>query len=220
MKTIIFDLDGTILDTLVDLKNAVNHGLKSRNLPEKDLDFVRKAIGNGTKALIQRCTPCNISEEERSIVFDIFKSYYFKHFTDNTKPYKGMLEMLKKLKENGNVLLAVVSNKDNDLTQQLINKEFPGVFDIIQGSYFDKPRKPDPYLINKILNENNIDKKDCLYIGDTNIDKESADNAGLKYLLVNYGYRTKEELEKMCPNDTSISTVEQLYNFIYLWVNL
>lgn len=220
MKTIIFDLDGTILDTLVDLKNAVNHGLKSRNLPEKDLDFVRKAIGNGTKVLIQRCTPCNISEEERSIVFDIFKSYYFKHFTDNTKPYKGMLEMLKKLKENGNVLLAVVSNKDNDLTLQLINKEFPGVFDIIQGSYFDKPRKPDPYLINKILNENNIDKKDCLYIGDTNIDKESADNAGLKYLLVNYGYRTKEELEKMCPNDTSISTVNELYNFIYLWVNL
>lgn len=220
MKTIIFDLDGTILDTLVDLKNAVNHGLKSRNLPEKDLDFVRKAIGNGTKVLIQRCTPCNISEEERSIVFDNFKSYYFKHFTDNTKPYKGMLEMLKKLKDNNDVLLAVVSNKDNDLTQQLINKEFPGVFDIIQGSYFDKPRKPDPYLINKILNENNIDKKDCLYIGDTNIDKESADNAGLKYLLVNYGYRTKEELEKMCPNDTSISTVEQLYNFIYLWVNL
>ena len=220
MKTIIFDLDGTILDTLVDLKNAVNHGLKSRNLPEKDLDFVRKAIGNGTKVLIQRCTPCNISEEGRSIVFDNFKSYYFKHFTDNTKPYKGMLEMLKKLKENVNVLLAVVSNKDNDLTQQLINKEFPGVFDIIQGSYFDKPRKPDPYLINKILNENNIDKKDCLYIGDTNIDKESADNAGLKYLLVNYGYRTKEELEKMCPNDTSISTVNELYNFIYLWVNL
>ena len=192
MKTIIFDLDGTILDTLVDLKNAVNHGLKSRNLPEKDLDFVRKAIGNGTKVLIQRCTPCNISEEERSIVFDNFKSYYFKHFTDNTKPYKGMLEMLKKLKDNNDVLLAVVSNKDNDLTQQLINKEFPGVFDIIQGSYFDKPRKPDPYLINKILNENNIDKKDCLYIGDTNIDKESADNAGLKYLLVNYGYRTKD----------------------------
>lgn len=220
MKTIIFDLDGTILDTLVDLKNAVNQGLKSRNLPEHDLDFVRKAIGNGTKVLIQRCTPCNISEEERSIVFDIFKSYYFKHFTDNTKPYKGMLEMLKKLKENGNVLLAVVSNKDNDLTQQLINKEFPGVFDIIQGSYFDKPRKPDPYLINKILNENNIDKKDCLYIGDTNIDKESADNADLKYLLVNYGYRTKEELEKMCPNDTSISTVNELYNFIYLWVSL
>ena len=76
MKTLIFDLDGTILDTLVDLKNAVNHGLNFRNLPKKDLEFVRKAIGNGTQVLIKRCTPCNISDEERQIVFNEFKSYY------------------------------------------------------------------------------------------------------------------------------------------------
>ena len=220
MKTIIFDLDGTILDTLVDLKNAVNHGLKSRNLPEKDLEFVRIAIGNGTKVLIKRCTPCNISEEERQIVFDTFKSYYFQHFTDNTRPYPGMVEMLKKLKEKYNIKLAVISNKDDDLTKQLIHKEFPYVFDIVQGSYSDKPKKPDPYLIDKVLNENNISKKECLYIGDTNVDKESAINAGIKYLLVNYGYRTKEELEKMCPTDTSISTIDELYNSISMWVNL
>ena len=128
--------------------------------------------------------------------------------------------MLLKLKENHNIKLAVVSNKDDDLTNQLIKKEFPRVFDIIQGSYFDKPRKPDPYLINKIINEHHIDKKDCLYIGDTNIDKESAMNAGLSYRLVNYGYRTKAELIKMCPNDTSISSVEELYHDILMWVNL
>ena len=219
MKYIIFDLDGTILDTLKDLANAVNYGLKSFNLPEKDLDFVRLAIGNGTKVLIKRCTPCNLSEEERSKVFDVFKNYYFKHFTDNTKPYPGIYEMLLKLKELKNIRLVVLSNKDDDLTKQLINKEFPRVFDIIQGSYIDKPRKPDPFLINKIINENNIDKKDCLYIGDTNVDKETADNANLKYLLVNYGYRNKEELIKMCPNDTSIDTVEELYHNILMWVN-
>ena len=220
MKTIIFDLDGTILNTLEDLKNAVNYGLKSRNLPEKDLEFVRLAIGNGTKVLIQKCTPCDICGNERDIVFNNFRDYYFKHFTDNTRPYPGIVNMLKKLKENEQVKLAVVSNKDHDLTTQLIDKEFPNIFDIVQGSYLDKPRKPDPYLINKILNENNINKEDCLYVGDTNIDKESATNAGLKYLLVNYGYRTKEELEKMCPGDTTIYTVEDLYNFIVLWVNL
>lgn len=219
MKYIIFDLDGTILDTLKDLANAVNYGLKSFNLPEKDIDFVRLAIGNGTKILIKRCTPCDLSEEERSKVFDVFKEYYFKHFTDNTKPYPGIYEMLLKLKELGNIKLVVLSNKDDDLTKQLINKEFPRVFDIIQGSYIDKPRKPDPYLISKILNENNIDKKDCLYVGDTNVDKETADNANLKYLLVNYGYRSKEELIKMCPNDTSIDTVEELYHNILMWVN-
>ena len=214
MKYIIFDLDGTILDTLQDLTNAVNYGLSSFNLPTKDIDFVRLAIGNGTKVLIKRCTPCDISEEERNKVFDIFKDYYFKHFTDNTKPYPGIYEMLLKLKETNKIKLVVLSNKDDDLTKQLINKEFPRVFDIIQGSYIDKPRKPDPYLINKIFNENNINKEDCLYIGDTNVDKETAESAGIEYRLVNYGYRTKEELEKMCPNDTSISTVNELYDSI------
>ena len=220
MKYIIFDLDGTILDTLQDLTNAVNYGLKSFNLPEKDLDFVRLAIGNGTKVLIKRCTPCDISEEERSKVFDVFKDYYFKHFTDNTKPYPGIYEMLLKLKEINNLKLVVLSNKDDDLTKQLINKEFPRVFDIVQGSYIDKPRKPDPYLINKIFNENHINKTDCLYIGDTNVDKETATNGGVIYRLVNYGYRNKEELEKMCPNDTTISTIDELYHTILKWVNL
>ena len=220
MKYIIFDLDGTILDTLLDLTNAVNYGLKSFNLPEKDIDFVRLAIGNGTKVLIKRCTPCDISEEERSKVFDVFKDYYFKHFTDYTKPYPGIYEMLLKLKEIDNLKLVVLSNKDDDLTKQLINKEFPRVFDIIQGSYIDKPRKPDPYLINKIFNENNINKEDCLYIGDTNVDKETASSTGIKYLLVNYGYRNKEELQKMCPNDTTISTIDELYHDILKWVNL
>ena len=217
MKTIIFDLDGTILNTLVDLKNAVNHGLKSRNLPEKDLEYVRTAIGNGTQVLIKRCCPKEISEEEREIVFANFKNYYLMHFADNTKPYEGILEMLKSL--TSKCKLAVVSNKDHDLTTKLINKEFNGLFDIVQGSYFDQPKKPNPYLINKIIKENKLDKKECLYIGDTNIDKESANNAELEYLLINYGYRTKEELEKMCPNDTSISTVNELYNNILMWVN-
>ena len=218
MKTLIFDLDGTILDTLVDLKNAVNHALNCFKLPEKDLEFVRKAIGNGTTVLIKRCTPSSLTDEERQIVFDVFKAYYLSHYDDFTKPYPGIKEMLIQLK--GKVTLAVVSNKDNDLTNKIINKEYPGLFDIIQGSYLDHPKKPDPYLINKIIKENNIDKDNCIYIGDTNVDKESATNVGLPYLLVNYGYRTKEELEKMCPNDTTISSVDELYNYLLKWVNL
>ena len=218
MKTLIFDLDGTILDTLQDLKNAVNHGLNFYNLPEKDLEFVRKAIGNGTTVLIKRCTPSSLNDDERLKVFNVFKAYYLKHYADYTKPYPGIKELLEKLHDK--VRLAVVSNKDNDLTNKIIRKEFGNLFDIVQGSYLDHPKKPDPYLINKIIKENNINKEDCLYIGDTNIDKESATNAGLPYLLVNYGYRTKEELEKMCPEDTTISTVDELYNEILKWVNL
>lgn len=216
MKTVIFDLDGTILDTLEDLKNAVNHALKFYNYPEKDLEFVRKAIGNGTQVLIKRCTPCTISEEDYHKVFNEFKSRYLAHFADYTRPYEGIKDLLGALK--GKCLIAVVSNKDNDLTQNLINKEFLGLFDIIQGSYFDRPKKPDPYLVDKILDENNINKEDCLYIGDTNVDKESALNAGLDYRLVSYGYRTKEELEKMCPNDTPFSSVNELSDYLLKWV--
>ena len=217
MKTIIFDLDGTILDTLEDLKNAVNHALNFYNYPEKSLEFVRKAIGNGTQVLIKRCTPCTISEEDYKKVFKLFKEYYLSHYAEYTRPYEGIKDLLESLK--GKCVIAVVSNKDNDLTQNLINKEFPGLFDIIQGSYFDRPKKPDPYLIDKILDENNTNKEDCLYVGDTNVDKESADNAGLKYRLVSYGYRTKEELEKMCPNDTPFSSVKELSDYLLKWVN-
>ena len=106
------------------------------------------------------------------------------------------------------------------MTNKIIKKKFGNLFDIVQGSYLNHPKKPDPYLINKIIKENNINKEDCLYVGDTNVDKESATNAGLPYLLVNYGYRTKEELEKMCPEDTTISTVDELYKEIIKWVNL
>ena len=169
MKTLIFDLDGTILDTLVDLKNAVNHALNFYNLPEKDLEFVRKAIGNGTTILIKRCTPSSLSDEERQKVFDVFKAYYLSHYADYTKPYPGIKELLEKLHDK--VRLAVVSNKDNDLTNKIIRKEFGNLFDIVQGSYLDHPKKPDPYLINKIIKENNINKEDCLYVGDTNVDK-------------------------------------------------
>lgn len=218
MKTLIFDLDGTILDTLLDLQKAVNHGLNYYHLPEMGLDYVRKAIGNGTTVLIQRCTPKDISDEQRQLVFNEFKSYYLDHYADYTKPYPGIKEMLTRLK--GKVRLAVVSNKDHDLTNKIINKEFPSLFEIIQGSYLDHPKKPDPYLINKIIKDYSLNKGECLYIGDTNVDKESALNVGLKYLLVNYGYRTKIELEKMCPEDTTISTVDELYKVILKWVNL
>ena len=93
MKTVIFDLDGTILDTLVDLKNAVNHALNFYNLPEKDLEYVRKAIGNGTTVLIKRCTPSSLNEKERNDVFAVFKAYYLAHYDDYTRPYPGTKEI-------------------------------------------------------------------------------------------------------------------------------
>lgn len=215
MKTLIFDLDGTILDTLIDLAEAVNYALVHFNMPKVDVEHVRKSIGNGTKVLIKKCLPKNTTDEMREKVFDVFKDYYSIHCCDYTKPYPEIEEMLLKLKND--FCLIVVSNKDHPLTLKIINRYFPNIFDVIQGSYHDEPKKPHPYLISKILIENNIEREDCLYIGDTDIDLASANNVGIKYLLVNYGYRTKEELEKMCPNDTSISNVSDLYQKILVW---
>ena len=117
MKTVIFDLDGTLLNTLEDLKNAVNYALKVRNLPEKDLEFIRKAIGNGTQVLIKRSTPCDISDKVRLATFNDFKEYYLSHYDVYTKPYDGIKDLLIKLKEKG-LKLALVSNKDDDLTKK------------------------------------------------------------------------------------------------------
>ena len=179
---------------------------------------MRKAIGNGTQVLIRRCTPDDIDETRYTDVFNCFKNHYLNHYSDCTHAYAGIIELLKAIK--GKCNLVVVSNKDNDLTQKLINKEFPELFDIIQGSYLDKPKKPDPFLINSIIKTHHLNKKECLYIGDTDVDKQSAVNAGLDYRLVSYGYRTKEELEKMCPNDTPFSSVNELSSYLLKWVNL
>jgi len=218
MKTVIFDLDGTILDTLKDLAEAVNYALRLFSLPEKDLEFVRKAIGNGTQVLIKRCTPDSVSSEKREKVFVEFKNYYLEHYDVYTKPYVGIKKLL--IDFHDKCQFGVVSNKDNDLVHRIINKEFPNLFSIIQGSYFDKPKKPDPYLINKVIKENNINKKDVLYVGDTDIDEQSALNAGIDYRLVNYGYRNKDELKKTCQETKSFSNVEELYSYIGMWVNL
>ena len=218
MKYLLFDLDGTIIDTLEGLKNAVNHALNHYNYPNRTLNEIRLFVGNGVQKLLERSFPEGTSKEELENAFSLFKDYYEANFIEQSTPFEGMLETLTRLKKN--YKLAVVSNKNDPFAKQLVEHYFPGVFTVIQGTFNDKPKKPDPYLINKILEENNIKKADCLYIGDTNIDKESAMNAGLSYRLVNYGYRTKEELIKMCPNDTSISSVEELYHYILMWVNL
>ncbi|NLB49152.1 MAG: HAD family hydrolase, partial [Erysipelotrichia bacterium] len=209
MKTLIFDLDGTILDTLPDLRNALNFALTQYELPLVDEDFVRKAMGNGMRTLVKRCVPVGTPAPLLTEIYETFRVRYVAHFADETKPFPGIKEMLIKVKRDH--FCVVVSNKDHILTKRLINRFFPHLFNVVQGSYRDKPKKPHPYLIKKVLKENNIKRGDCLYIGDSEIDKESALKAKVRYKLVNYGYRTKEELAKTCPEDTSINSALDLY---------
>ena len=125
---------------------------------------------------------------------------------------------MKEIKDKGYVV-TVATNKIIDVAKILLDHHYPGLFDYIQGDDVGIKKKPDSNMIDNIVKHYGVSKEEVLYIGDTNVDKETADNSGLKYKLVNYGFRTKDELKKLCPNDTTISSVNELHNYLLMWVN-
>ncbi len=213
IKAIIFDLDGTLLNTLIDLNISVNYALKSQNYPNRDLEHTRCSIGNGVAKLIERSVPENTPVEEYKKTLKIFEQHYKIHYQDNTIPYSEVFNLLKRLKQEG-YFLAVCTNKLQDVAVLLIEKFFPKVFDIIQGDVPELKKKPDPSMINNVISRFGIQKDECLYIGDTNVDEETAVNSGLDYYLVTYGYRTKDELKEMCPKAKTVDTCEELFNLL------
>lgn len=208
-KLLIFDLDGTLLNTLEDLRNAVNHALNLRNYPLKSLEDVRKAIGNGVAKLVARSIPNGTDNPDYEDTLNEFRKYYSIHSEDFAKPYPGVYETLLNLKSCG-YLLAVATNKLTEIARPLIEKFYPKVFDYIQGDEINMERKPSPMMINTICQKLGVDKVDAFYIGDTNVDMQTAENSEVDYVLVTYGYRTKEELKIQCPNRPTIDNIEQL----------
>lgn len=213
IKAIIFDLDGTLLNTLIDLRNSVNYGLSCVNLPGITLEETRLFIGNGTLKLTERSLKDKYTEDLHKKVYKLFKQDYDIHYMDNTVPYEGIKELLLKLKNDG-YLLGVVSNKNDDKVQPLINKVFPNMFDAIQGTYIGKPVKPDSYISNLVLDKLQISGKEAIMIGDTEVDKETAENANMDYILVDYGYRSYEEIIKKCPEATIVHNPNEVYKEI------
>lgn len=194
LKAIIFDLDGTVLDTVADLAGAVNAALSKNGFPEKSHGEVMSFVGNGTLKLIERALP----EEHRDPqtaerVHSDFSEYYSLHFADKTKPYEGIPELLKKLK-NAGYRLAVSSNKPDRFTKELIEMFFPQIFDIVIGSSEVIPRKPDPTGEYSILAKFGISPFEAIHVGDSDTDVKTAHNAGVICLACAWGYRPKEVL--------------------------
>jgi phosphoglycolate phosphatase len=207
-KAAIFDMDGTILDTINDLADSVNHSLNTYGFPARSLEEIRTFIGNGLAQLIQLRVPAGTADSVEKQVFEEHKRYYALHAADKTKPYEGIAELLKSLKEHG-IKTAVVSNKNDPNVKALADRYFTGLFDACIGVMDGVPRKPAPDLVNIALNELNAAKSDTVYIGDSEVDVATAKNSGLSMITVLWGYRTRKELlEKGAEN--FVSTADEL----------
>lgn len=196
LKLLIFDLDGTLIDSLRDLAEAANYALRSFDLPEHDIEKYRYFVGDGIPKLIERILPENMRNENMiNKVKFVFDDYYSEHYADYTVPYDNISELLQELKCKG-CKLAVASNKPDDFTHKLIDKLFDNVFDVVQGKADGFEKKPSPQIIYKISAELDIPLSETVMIGDTNVDIFTAQNAGIKSIGCLWGFRTKSELEE------------------------
>ena len=190
MKTgILFDLDGTLLNTLEDLLDATNYALELCGYPRRTLSELRRFVGNGAENQIRMSLPEGASPEEVQRVLKIYKPYYTEHCQVKTRPYDGILEALAVLKEK--YPIAVVSNKPDAAVKALCAELFPGIFAL--GEAPDCPRKPAPDMVFKACRAIGADT--CVYVGDSEVDVRTAKNAGVPCLSVLWGFRDREEIE-------------------------
>ena len=189
----IFDLDGTLLDTLGDLHSSVNFALRSFGFPERTLDEVRSFIGNGVVKLMERSTPAGTDGDTQSQCLDVFRAHYLEHMSDTTAPFENIPELLMRLREKG-IKIAVVSNKLHRAVEELCKSYFPGLIDQAVGVSLEEERKPSPINVIKTEKHFAAGSKECIYIGDSEVDVQTAHNSKLKCVGVTWGFRTREEL--------------------------
>ena len=194
MKAIIYDLDGTLLYTLEDLANAVNYSLNKHGHKSRSISEIRDFIGNGVTVLMNRCTDFKCTEDEIATLLSDFTPRYLSHMYDTTKPYDGVIDVMKQLKAQG-YAQAIASNKLDSAVKELNDSFFEGLCDAAIGAPQDK-RKPNPEVINLCLKELNLNKEDVIYIGDTEVDLETSANAGIKCIAACWGFRDKSYLKE------------------------
>ncbi len=196
IKAVIFDLDGTLVDSLGDLCDSTNFALRKFGFPDHEKKEYKYLVGSGIANLIEQALPKNArGTEKQQMVFDEFMSHYREHFLDTTKPYENILEALKQLKEAG-IKLAVVSNKADEMTVKVVSKLFTDEFSIVTGKKANYPVKPDPTLTLEIIKQLGATPNECAFVGDSGVDMATAKNAGCIAVGVLWGFRLREELEE------------------------
>lgn len=207
-KAAIFDMDGTILDTLEDLCHTLDYTLEQFGFPKKTVPEMRSYLGNGMRKFIELGAPAGTGEELREKMFEVFAEYYKTHCAIATKPYDGLLPMLDRLKAAG-MKIAVVSNKGDFGVQILCDEYFPQVFHYAVGEKTGISKKPAPDMVEAVLKEFGLQPEEAVYIGDSEVDLETARNAQMDEVLVTWGFRDKSFLEERGAK-VIVDTMEQL----------
>lgn len=212
IDTIIFDLDGTLLNSLEDLKVSVNYALFGFKYPKQTLDMVRRNVGNGIEKLMERSLPDGKDNVNYEVCLEIFKEHYKTHMSVNTKPYPHIIETLAALKSRG-YKLAVVSNKFDAAVKPLCQKYFKSLIDVAIGQSKDTKKKPAPDTVYMALDELESSAETSIYVGDSEVDIQTAKNSGMDCISVSWGFKTKEFLEQ---NGASviIDTPLEIFNYI------
>ena len=194
ITSVIFDLDGTLLNTLDDLWASVNYSLAQNGYPLRSKSEIRSFLGNGVRVLIEKSLPQNVEKEEVERVLATFRPHYLSHAMDQTCPYPGVSELLQSLKERG-IKTAIVSNKPEGAVEELYLNLFKDVIDIAIGESPDVLRKPNPDMVLKALKLLGSDSSSSIYVGDSEVDYATAQNIGLRFVGVSWGFRDRSFLE-------------------------
>lgn len=194
-NTVIFDLDGTLLDTLDDLTDSVNYALDKNGFPLRTKDEIRRFVGNGVRVLIKRAVPKNTDDVLYEICFSDFREYYVAHMEDKTAPYPGVCELLRDLKNEG-FKTAIVTNKADFAAQDLCRRMFGENIDVIVGSVDGRPNKPAPDGVFEALRLLGESVESSVFVGDSDVDIQTAQNAGIVSIGVLWGFRDKEVIVK------------------------
>ena len=192
-RTVLFDMDGTLLDTLEDLRESTNHVLREMGYPERSLEEMRRFVGNGAEMQIRRAVPEGTSEENIAKVLRAYRAYYQEHCRIKTKVYDGLLDMLDALKARG-VKTAVVSNKPDEAVKKLSEEYFGGRMDYAVGAKDGRRCKPYPDMVDAALEALGETREGAVYIGDSEVDVQTGLNAGLPVIAVSWGFRSRETI--------------------------
>lgn len=208
IRSILFDLDGTLLDTLDDLANSVNYALRTHHLPERSHTEIRSFLGNGIRNLMLDAVGRGMSDEAFEPVFQTFRTYYVEHCLDKSKPFAGIIDLLKALQQRG-ITMAVVSNKLHPAVVELNERFFKDYINSAVGESATVRRKPNPDAVLAALSELGCSKDEAVYVGDSEVDLHTAQNAGMQCMLVLWGFRDEDFLRSLpgaslfaqCPAD-------------------